>query len=411
MRILMVQESDWLKRGPHDQHHLAEKLSLRGHEVHAIDFAVLWRTEGNGDGLFFRREVFNDVSKIYQGSRTMVIRPGTARVPVPGFDYLSLILSHRHEIKREIKGFAPDVIIGLGILNSYLAIKAARESNIPFISYWLDPMHELIPFRYFRPLGKAIERKTIEQADAVLTTNRRLKDCMVGMGAPAERSYVLQHGINLDRFNPELVDGNMARDGWGIKPDDVVIVYVGRLSRITGVREVASGLTKIPNHNLKFLVVGTGSREGELRQMQKGLGLQEKLIITGRRPFDEIPGLLAASDICVLPFHSVGLMRDSVPVKVFDYMSMRKPVISTRLPGMVEEFGEDNGVVYVDRPEGVIAKALELVAEGNLEEIGAKGRKYVERQDWDIVTDEFENILVNVVRGKRGKTKQWYEAQ
>ena len=69
------------------------------------------------------------------------------------------------------------------------------------------------------------------------------------------------------------------------------------------------------------------------------------------------------------------------------------------------------GVVYVDRPEGVIAKSLELVAEGNLEEIGAKGRKYVERKDWDIVTDEFENILVNVVRDKRREAKQLYKAQ
>ena len=38
MKILLVQESDWLKRNPHQQHHLMKRLSLRGHEVAVIDY-------------------------------------------------------------------------------------------------------------------------------------------------------------------------------------------------------------------------------------------------------------------------------------------------------------------------------------------------------------------------------------
>ena len=42
MKILLVQESDWLKRNPHQQHHLMERLSLRGHEIVVIDYDIDW---------------------------------------------------------------------------------------------------------------------------------------------------------------------------------------------------------------------------------------------------------------------------------------------------------------------------------------------------------------------------------
>jgi hypothetical protein len=40
MKILIVHETDWLKNNPTQPIHLAEKLSLRGHEIHAIDFEL-----------------------------------------------------------------------------------------------------------------------------------------------------------------------------------------------------------------------------------------------------------------------------------------------------------------------------------------------------------------------------------
>ena len=41
MRILVVQESDWIVMGPHQSHHLMERLSERGHEVRVIDYEIL----------------------------------------------------------------------------------------------------------------------------------------------------------------------------------------------------------------------------------------------------------------------------------------------------------------------------------------------------------------------------------
>ena len=63
----------------------------------------------------------------------------------------------------------------------------------------------------------------------------------------------------------------------------------------------------------------------------------------------EMPAFIAASDICLLPAYPwEKTMQDIVPIKMYEYMAMKKPVIATRLPGVMKEFGEDNGVVYVE---------------------------------------------------------------
>ena len=108
MRILLVQESDWLARGPHQQHHLMDRLSLNGHQIRVIDYEITWR-EREMRGLYTRKRVFRHVSKVIEEADITLIRPGILKIPV--LDYLFLILSHRIEIGHQIEEFHPDVII------------------------------------------------------------------------------------------------------------------------------------------------------------------------------------------------------------------------------------------------------------------------------------------------------------
>ncbi|MFC2047692.1 glycosyltransferase, partial [Chloroflexota bacterium] len=173
MRLLITQETDWIKRNPIQQHHLAEILSLRGHDIRVIDYELLWKTQGRKE-LYSRREIFNNVSKIYSEAKIMVIRPGI--IKIPWLNYVSLIFSHQREIARQMKDFKPDVIVGFGILNSYLALKAARKNNLPFLYHWLDVLHWLIPFKPFQAIGKILESRVLKQANRVLVISDKLKD-------------------------------------------------------------------------------------------------------------------------------------------------------------------------------------------------------------------------------------------
>ena len=400
MKILLVQESDWIKRGPHQQHQLIDRLSLKGHQIRAIDYEILWRAQGKKE-LYSRRQVFDNVSKIHQGAKVTLIRPGM--IKIPWLDYASLIFTHRNEIERQIKEFSPDVIIGFSILNSYLAAKAARRNGIPFIYYWIDVLHRLIPFKPFQPIAKMVESEALKQADRVLVINDKLKDYVTKIGAPLERTQVLRAGIDIKQFNPDSNSETITKQ-CGIKDNDIVLFFMGWLYNFSGVKEVALELAKKQNHNIKLLIVGEGDAYEELQKLRQKYNLQDRVILTGKKPYQEIPSFIAASDICLLPaYPGEKIMQDIVPIKMYEYMAMKKPVIATRLPGVMKEFGEDNGVVYIDKPEDTVAKAIELAQNGILEELGSKARSFVEKYSWDNITDEFEEILKGAIGEKQNE--------
>ena len=87
MRILVVQESDWLKRNPHQQHHLMDRMVLRGHEVKVIDYPIDWPKE-DPDGFIFKREVHDNVFKVKPDANIQVIRPSF--IKKPALNYASL---------------------------------------------------------------------------------------------------------------------------------------------------------------------------------------------------------------------------------------------------------------------------------------------------------------------------------
>jgi glycosyltransferase involved in cell wall biosynthesis len=398
VKILIVQESDWLKRGPHQQHQLADRLSLRGHQIRVIDYEILWRERAK-EGLYSKRQVFENVSKISEKAKATVIRPSIVRIPL--LDYVSLIFTHKKEIEHQIKVFSPDIIIGFSILNSYLALKAANRNGIPFIYYWIDVLHRLIPFKPLQFIGKIVEQRTLKQADMVITINDKLKDYVVISGAPPDRTHVIRAGIDVEQFKPSASISNV-RGKYGLKETDIVIFFMGWLYHFSGLKEVALELAKETNKNLKLLIVGEGDAFEGLKQIRDRCNLQDEIILAGQRPYAEMPSFIAAADICILPAYPwEKVMQDIVPIKLYEYMAVGKPVISTKLSGVIREFGEGNGVVYVDEPADVINKAKSLVKDGKIGKLGDRARKFVQKYSWASITDEFEKILEGVTEGKR----------
>jgi glycosyltransferase involved in cell wall biosynthesis len=398
VKILIVQESDWLKRGPHQQHQLADRLCLKGHQIRAIDYEILWREQGKSE-LYSKRQVFEGVWKINPSAKVTVIRPSIIKIPF--LDYVSIVFTHHKEINRQIEEFKPDAIIGFGLLNTYLALRKARKANIPFIYYWIDVLHRLIPFKFLQFVGQIVENRVLKQADVVLTINDTLKDYVIKSGASPRVTHVLRAGVDLEQFKPSA-DISKIRQRYGLKKNDTVLFFMGWLYHFSGLKEVAQELAKKDSENLKMLIVGEGDAFEDLKQIRDKYDLQDKIILAGQRPYTEMPSFIAASDICLLPAYPwEKTMHDIVPIKLYEYMAMKKPVIATRLPGVMKEFGENNGVVYVNKPESAIDRAIKLVKDGKIGELGARARKLVQKYSWDSITDEFEKILEGVIEEKR----------
>lgn len=397
MKILVVQESDWLKRNPHQQHHLMDRMSIRGHEVRVIDYPIDWPKEDN-EGFKFEREVVDNVYKIDERASVQVIRPGFIKKPV--LNYISLYYSHKNEIKYQIENFKPDVIVSLGLLNAYAASKLAKKYNIPHVYYLIDVLYALIPEKTFQSFGKYINKKAIKNSTKVITINQKLSELAVKLGASKEETILIDAGIDFNSYDPNL-DSSSIKQEYNIKDDDIVLFFMGFIYDFAGMKELAIKLAQERDNypNYKLLIVGDGDAYEDLLQIQKDYNLQDQLILTGRQSFERIPEFLSSASFCLLPAYiDEEIMQDIVPIKIYEYLAMEKVVIASELPGISTEFGYNHGVEYVHEASEVLDKAESIIQSGKYDEIAKTGREYVKDNDWEVITDKFEKVLEDLIK-------------
>lgn len=393
MKILVVQESNWQDRGPHQSHHIMERMVKRGHEVRVIDFDILWR-EKTDRGNISPRSVFAASPKVIPGAMITIIRPSIIQVPI--LEYLSLVFSHRREILRQFDEFKPDVVIGFGILNAQIAISICHKQKIPFVYYIIDELHRLVPQPHFQKLARSIEQKNMQTADLVLSINEGLREYTIEMGAPPYKTQVIRAGVDLEWFSH--ADRNKKRGELGLVDDDIVLFFMGWLYEFSGLKEVAEALVQQNLHaKTKLLVVGNGDLWDYLQTIKKLPGMSDKIITVGWQPYTTIPDFIASADICLLPAQKNEVMKNIVPIKMYEYMAAGKPVIATRLSGITKEFGTDNGVIYIDNPKEALLKADELADAHIRQEFGLKSYRFVESNDWNKIIDSFETSMENVI--------------
>jgi glycosyltransferase involved in cell wall biosynthesis len=233
--------------------------------------------------------------------------------------------------------------------------------------------------------------------DRVIVINEELKDYAVKMGADSSKVAVIRAGIDLARYNPDI-SGREVRKELRISDDDLVLFFMGWLYEFSGLKEVANDVLKSGNPRLRFLVVGDGDAFEDLKRISMKSDCKGSIILTGKQPFERIPELIASANICLLPAYNNETMRDIVPIKLYEYMAMGKPVISTDLPGVRKEFGEGHGVSYVEGPEEVVRLAIQMSESNALEEAGQRARRFVEGNSWEKVVDDFEKNLKDLSR-------------
>ena len=395
MRILVVQESDWIEKGPHQSHHLMERLSILGHEVRVIDYEILWKGH-TGHELTSKRSVHHGVHKAMENGNITVVRPAILKLPI--LNYLSLVYTHRKEIKRQINEYKPDVVIGFGLLNAFIALRLAKKARIPFVYYMIDELHRLVPEAILRPLAKLIESNNMKASTIVISINEALREYTIQMGAHPDKTSVVRAGIDFGLYH-QGINPQALRKELGIHEGEVVLFFMGWLYEFSGLKEVALHLAREPMRygRIKLLIIGKGDLWGTIERIRKNNHMENKIVLLDWKPYKEVPRYIAASDICILPAYKNQLMKNIVPIKMYEYMASQKPVIATRLPGLVKEFGEDNGVLYVDKPEEVLKIAEELAESDRIQTEGIKARKFVEPSSWDIVVGEFEEKLIHLI--------------
>lgn len=393
LRLLVVQETDWLDRGPHQQHHLFERLAARKHTVHVLDYQIRETFWPRGP-LLRPTETHPNVSRAGVGGSVTVVRPGT--LGLPALSRLLSVPSFYLTLQQQIRAFQPDIIIDYALSTGLPALLTARQHNIPFLLHMIDNLPTLAP-RPVQAIARAVERWLLPRADHTLYINHVLREYALQRGADPATAHYIPSGVDLTRFSPDLPTADPRvgdlRAHWGLAPDDVVLLFIGWLYTFAGLETIVRLLPHLPPH-VKLLIVGEGDAEPSLRALHAELDLGPRVIFTGRVPYADAPRYMAVADICLLTSDINDVMRYIVPIKTFEYMAAGRPVLATHLPGLKGDIPPGNGILYADPTEFLPILTHLATHPAERTALGQSARAFAEENhDWDKLTDAFEQLL------------------
>ncbi|MFZ5744401.1 MAG: glycosyltransferase [Pseudomonadota bacterium] len=198
-------------------------------------------------------------------------------------------------------------------------------------------------------------RKAGRRANGLLAVSKGLIDDMAALGIPREKITLHRTGLDADLFRP--YDRRLCRDQLGLPRDAQVLATVGALIPRKGQRFVIEALPALPGAIL--LLAGKGEDEAMLRSLAAQLGVAERVRFLGPVPHAELPILLNAADVFVLPSSSEGVANAWV-----EALACGTPVVTTPIPGAQELITDPDWGRLVARGGAAIAAAVsELLAE------------------------------------------------
>ena len=228
-------------------------------------------------------------------------------------------------------------------------------------------------FKLVNKLHKIVESFCLKRINVLVAINEEVKQAY-------ERRYpwingkikvIPGTGVDLEKFKP--MDKEKIRKKYGFKPDEKIILFVGRLEKIKNldflIRSFVFVINEVPN--AKLVIVGRGSWQENLVNLVKELNLESNVIFMGEINPEEMPEVYNCADVLAL-----SSMSEASPSVVREALACGVPVVSTNV-GDASEIITDPllGAIGNEYDEKLFAEALIKT----IEIVKAKPEKVKER--------------------------------
>jgi len=231
-----------------------------------------------------------------------------------------------------------------------------------------------------------LEWATAQKVDKIVTVSHAMQEDLARHGWPKSKISVVWNGVDPERYCPDNCNREEVeaiRNRYGIKPDEKMVLFLGRLTWVKGITNLVQAMPMILEEypNTKLVILGKGEQQNDIIETANRLGINGNVICK----FDFVPERerilhYAASDACVFPstYEPFGIVS-------LEAMSMAKPIAvgAQGVVGFREQvvpFGPDQNGVHVNggNPTDIAWGIKEILSDPErAKKWGENGRKRV----------------------------------
>lgn len=187
-----------------------------------------------------------------------------------------------------------------------------------------------VPPGGFKPSRRLLYRSVAKIfSDATIAVSEACRERLLAEGVPSSAIELVYHGIDTEPYL--AARGDVWRQQLGLGADEKLLITVARLAPVKGLQHAVDAAAMLKQEQISFtwLFVGQGSELNNLQAQSDALGLGDNVRWLGFQ--HDIPGLLAAADIFVLPS-----LQEALGLAVLEAMAAGLPVVASQVGGIPE---------------------------------------------------------------------------
>lgn len=268
-----------------------------------------------------------------------------------------------------------------------------RDANDLDGTYW--------KYLYFRKFMRVF-------VDRYISVSKDLERWLVEqVRVPPAKICQIYNGVDYERFCVRETELSLELpEDWPDRPEGIIVGTVGRLTQVKDQQSLLLAVAELRKsrpdltRRLGLMIVGDGPLRQKLSAMARDLGLDSITWLPGDR--DDIPYLLAAMDIFVLPSLAEGISNT-----LLEAMACSLPVVATNVGGNVELIEQGcNGSLFPVADTSALAQCLADLMDSPNERhrMGKNGREKVRQEfDWNRTVNEYMDVYDSLLNLKVGQ--------
>lgn len=228
----------------------------------------------------------------------------------------------------------------------------SRLASIDFRKHGMKVLYTAHGFHFFKgaPIKNWIIFYPIEKlcsyfTDVLITINREDYEIANKNFSAKKVRYVPGIGVHVDDIQNQKVDIKKLRSEFGIDVNDFLIVSIGQISIRKNQKIIIEALSEIHDESIKYIIIGFGELEKDLKELVIKLGLNDRVFFAGYRK--DAKKLLHIANLFAFPS-----LQEGLPASLMEAMAVGMPIIASNIRG--------NNDLIIDGQNGYLFHCMDV---------------------------------------------------